>query len=166
VGCHWCDVKESWDADLHPLVMVDEIVGRASNQPAGAVVLTGGEPAMYNLDELCKGLKNNGIRIFLETSGAYALSGRFDWICLSPKRNSPPVDSVLEAADELKVIIEEVEDFAWAEQYAGKVSDSCLLFLQPEWSRRMEMIPRIVDYVMENPKWQISLQSHKFMKIP
>ena len=166
VGCHWCDVKESWDADLHPLVMVDEIVDRARNQPAGAVVLTGGEPSLYNLGPLCKGLKETDISIVLETSGAYALTGEFDWICLSPKRNSPPVESVLQAADELKVIVENENDFQWAEAYAEKVRKNCQLFLQPEWSRHMEMMPRIVDYVMENPKWQISLQSHKYMKIP
>jgi organic radical activating enzyme len=166
VGCHWCDVKESWDADLHPVVLVDDVVGRAAQQTAKAVVLTGGEPAIYNLGELCKGLKNNGIKIFLETSGAYPLTGEFDWVCLSPKRNSPPVDNVLQVADELKVIIEQDEDFKWAENYAALVKEQCLLFLQPEWSRHKEMMPRIVDYVMENPKWQISLQSHKYMKIP
>ena len=166
VGCHWCDVKESWDASLHPVVMVEDIVGRASAYPARSVVLTGGEPAMYNLEELCKELKNNGITIYLETSGAYPLNGEFDWICLSPKRNSPPLHAVLQLADELKVIIEHTEDFSWAEKYAATVEEHCLLFLQPEWSRHKEMMPGIVDYVMENPKWQISLQSHKYMKIP
>jgi organic radical activating enzyme len=166
VGCRWCDVKESWDASLHPVVMVEDIVSRASIQPAKSVVLTGGEPAMYNLEELCKGLKNNDIKIFLETSGAYPLSGKFDWICLSPKRNSPPIDQVIQVANELKVIIEHKEDFSWAEHYAALVKEHCLLFLQPEWSRHKEMMPGIVEYVMENPKWQISLQSHKYMKIP
>ncbi len=166
VGCRWCDVKESWDADLHPLVMVDEIVERAIHYPAKAVVMTGGEPTLYNLGKLCKGLKDNGIRIFLETAGAYPLTGKFDWICLSPKRNSPPEASVLKVANELKVIIEKEEDFVWAEEHAAKVNAACELFLQPEWSRHKEMIPRIVDYVMENPRWQVSLQSHKYMKIP
>jgi len=166
VGCCWCDVKESWDADLHPLVMVDEIVQRAIRYPAKAVVMTGGEPTLYNLEKLCEGLKGNGIRIFLETAGAYPLSGKFDWICLSPKRNSPPEASVLKVANELKVIIEKEEDFAWAEEHAAKVNGACELFLQPEWSRHKKMMPRIVDYVMENPRWQVSLQSHKYMKIP
>jgi len=166
VGCHWCDVKESWDADLHPVVMVDEVVERASQYPAKSVVMTGGEPALYNLTEICKGLKDNGVRIFLETSGAYPLKGDFDWICLSPKRNSPPEASVLKVANELKIIIENENDFDWAEKHAAKVNPSCELFLQPEWSRHTEMMSRIVDYVMESPKWQVSLQSHKYMKIP
>lgn len=166
VGCHWCDVKESWNADLHPLVNVEGIVLRAKQYPAKAVVMTGGEPSLYNLKALCDGLIQHGIRIFLETSGAYPLNGEFDWICLSPKRNSPPQKSILEKADELKVIIEEEDDFDWAEENAGKVNDSCILFLQAEWRRHREIMPRMVDYVQEHPKWQISLQSHKYMRIP
>lgn len=166
VGCRWCDVKESWDAELHPVVMVDEIVKRATEFPARAVVMTGGEPTMYNLSGLCRGLKDNDFKIFLETCGAYDLKGEFDWICLSPKKNSPPETHALDLANELKVIIETEDDFRWAENFADKVHSGCELFLQPEWSQHKEMMPRIVDYVMDNPKWQISLQSHKFMKIP
>jgi organic radical activating enzyme len=166
VGCQWCDVKESWNAKIHPLKDVAEVVERAAVFPGKAVVLTGGEPGMYQLDELCKGLREKDLSIFLETSGAYPLSGSFDWICLSPKKNNPPRKSVYTKADELKVIISEEEDFAWAEEQEKKVRPECILYLQPEWSNSKEMMPRIVDYIMENPQWQISLQSHKYMHIP
>jgi organic radical activating enzyme len=166
VGCHWCDVKESWNADLHPLTPSDDIINRAAGFPGRSVVLTGGEPGMYALEYLCSGLKKKNFTIFLETSGAYPLSGSFDWICLSPKRNSPPRQSVYTKADELKVIISEKEDLAWAEKAKAKVRSDCILYLQPEWSRREEVMPMIVDYILENPAWQISLQSHKYMHIP
>ena len=166
VGCHWCDVKESWNAKLHPLTDVEGIIGRAAGFPGKAVVLTGGEPGMYNLDLLCSGLHDQGISIFLETSGAYPLSGSFDWICLSPKKKTPPQESVYNKADELKVIISEEKDFAWAAELEERVNPECLLFLQPEWSKSMEMMPAIVDFILENPQWQISLQSHKYMHIP
>ncbi len=166
VGCHWCDVKESWNAKLHPLTDTDAIIGRATAVPAGAVVLTGGEPAMYNLQLLCDGLKNAGINIYLETSGAYQLKGIFDWICLSPKQKTPPHPSVYTKADELKVIIHRESDLLWAEEQAEKVRPECLLYLQPEWSVSGQMIPVIVDHILANPQWQISLQSHKYMHIP
>jgi len=166
VGCHWCDVKESWNAKLHPLKDIYEVIDRAAGFPGKAVVLTGGEPGMYQLDELCNGLQEKGLSIFLETSGAYPLSGTFDWICLSPKKKNPPQDSVYTKADELKVIISEEEDFAWAEEQEQKVRPECIMYLQPEWSKSKEMMSRIVDYIMENPQWQISLQSHKYMHIP
>lgn len=166
VGCHWCDVKESWNARLHPPLPVPDIIKRASAFPAKAVVLTGGEPGIYRLEELCNGLHSNGLRIFLETSGAYELNGTFDWICLSPKRQSPPLETVYNKADELKVIISEKDDFDWAAQQASKVRKGCLLYLQAEWSVSEEMMPMIVDFILENPQWQISLQSHKYMRIP
>ncbi len=166
VGCHWCDVKESWNAKLHPLTEVADIVERAAEFPGKAVVLTGGEPGMYNLEALCSGLEEKGISIFLETSGAYSLTGSFDWICLSPKKKNPPEESVYTKADELKVIISEDEDFAWAVAQEEKVNPDCILYLQPEWSNSKEMMPKIVDFILENPQWQISLQSHKYMHIP
>lgn len=166
VGCRWCDVKESWNADLHPLVEVDEIIKRAIDCPADSVVITGGEPLIYDLSYLCKQLKKNNIEIFLETSGAYELSGSFDWICLSPKRNQPPLKEILDVADELKVIIQDEEDFRWAEENAALAGDKVLLLMQPEWSRAKQMMPRIVDYILENPVWRISLQSHKYIGIP
>ena len=166
VGCHWCDVKESWDASLHPLTPVEKIVDTVNSFPAKAVVITGGEPLMYNLDVLCELFKEKGIEIFLETSGAYPLSGKFDWICLSPKAQQPPLPEMLNQADELKVIIHEDADFEWAEENAGGVCEKCLLYLQPEWSQHKIMLPLIVDYAQKHPRWMVSLQSHKYMNIP
>jgi organic radical activating enzyme len=166
VGCHWCDVKESWDASLHPLTPVAKIVDSVSSFPARAVVITGGEPLMYNLDLLCNLLKEKGIEMFLETSGAYSLSGSFDWICLSPKVQQPPLEAMLKKANELKVIIHDEADFGWAEENAGAVYQNCLLYLQPEWSQYKMMLPLIVEYVQKHPRWMVSLQSHKFMNIP
>lgn len=166
VGCHWCDVKESWDADLHPLTSADTIIEHAKQHPSKAVVVTGGEPLLYNLDYLTRGLQSAGIRTYMETSGAYPLSGYWDWICLSPKKFKPPIPNVAAAAGELKVIVFNKSDFDWAEQHAALVSPTCKLYLQPEWSKANEMTPLIVDYVMKNPKWEISLQTHKYLNIP
>lgn len=166
VGCHWCDVKESWDAELHPLTSADQIVKNASQYPSKAVVVTGGEPLIYNLYYLTEQLQRNGIQTFIETSGAYPLSGNWNWICLSPKKFKAPMQQVADAANELKVIIFNKSDFAFAEEYALRVNPGCKLYLQPEWSRSKEMTPLIVDYVMNNPKWEISLQTHKYLNIP
>lgn len=166
VGCHWCDVKESWDASKHPLTKTDSIIMNAMNNPSKAVVITGGEPLIYNLDYLCKGLKEKGIGLYLETSGAYPLSGEFDWICLSPKKTENPLPEIYGKANELKVIVYNQDDLKWAEKNAGMVSADCKLYLQPEWSKAEKMMPIIVDYVMANPKWMVSLQSHKYMHIP
>ena len=166
VGCHWCDVKESWDANTHPLTSTVQIIQNASKHPSKNVVVTGGEPLIYNLDNLTHGLQNNGINTFIETSGAYSLSGNWDWICLSPKKFKSPLISVATLANELKVIIFNKSDFEFAEQNAKLVGVGCKLFLQPEWSRAREMIPLIVAYVMDNPQWEISLQTHKYLNIP
>jgi len=166
VGCHWCDVKESWDADLHPLTPADEIIENAKKHPSKTVVITGGEPLLYNLDYLTKGLQAAGIKTFMETSGAYPLSGHWDWICLSPKKFKAPLPDVLAAAGELKVIVFNKSDFAWAEDHARLVGKDCKLYLQPEWSKAAEMLPLIIPYVMENPRWEISLQTHKYLNIP
>jgi len=166
VGCHWCDVKESWDAELHPLTAADAIVENASRYPSKAVVVTGGEPLIYNLDYLTGRFKQNGIKTFIETSGAYPLSGYWDWICLSPKKFKAPLPHLAIHADELKVIVFNKSDFEWAEQHAKLVGPNCKLYLQPEWSKSKEMIPLIVDYVMNNPHWEISLQTHKYLNIP
>ena len=166
VGCHWCDVKESWDATIHPLTAADTIVEHASRYPSKAVVVTGGEPLIYNLDYLTAQLQQKGIKTFIETSGAYPFSGSWDWICLSPKKFKSPRPEVAPLAHELKVIVFNKSDFEWAEQYAQLVSPQCKLYLQPEWSRAKEMTPLIVDYVMNNPKWEISLQTHKYLNIP
>jgi len=166
VGCHWCDVKESWDAELHALTAADTIAENASRFPSKAVVVTGGEPLIYNLDYLTGQLQQKGIKTFIETSGAYPLSGHWDWICLSPKKFKGPTTSVAEKADELKVIIFNKSDFEWAEQHAKLVSPDCKLYLQPEWSKSKEMTTLIVEYVKNNPHWEISLQTHKYLNIP
>ncbi len=166
VGCHWCDVKESWDASIHPLTLADTIVQNAAKHPAKAVVVTGGEPLIYNLEYLTTQLQQQGIRTFIETSGAYPLSGQWDWVCLSPKKFKAPRKDVAPFANELKVIVFNKSDFEWAEQYAELVPSTCKLYLQPEWSKSKDMIPLIVDYVMNNPKWEISLQTHKYLNIP
>lgn len=166
VGCHWCDVKESWNPDLHPLTNTDEIVERALGHPALTVVITGGEPLMYNLDYLCDKLKAEGLKIHLETSGSYPLSGLFDWICLSPKQKAPARPEILKLANELKVIVFDETDFSWAEENALSVNPGCYLCLQPEWSRMQAVMPDMVKFVMQHPRWHISLQAHKFMHIP
>ncbi|TND07587.1 MAG: organic radical activating enzyme [Bacteroidetes bacterium] len=166
VGCHWCDVKESWDADLHPLTPADEIVKNALKYPAKAVVITGGEPSAYNLHYLTEELKKQGVQTFVETSGAYPLTGNWDWICLSPKKTSLPDPANYARAHELKMIVYNKSDFEWAEQEAAKVGKNCLLFLQPEWSRSKEMMPLITGYIMQHPQWNVSLQTHKYMNIP
>lgn len=166
VGCHWCDVKESWNAEQHPLTSADTIVAQAAQHPAKTVVITGGEPLMYNLEYLTSQLHQHQIKTFIETSGAYPLSGYWDWICLSPKKFKAPLAEVAAQAHELKVIVFNKSDFAWGEQYAAMVNNNCKLYLQPEWSKVNEMTPLIVDYVMSNPKWEVSLQTHKYMNIP
>lgn len=165
VGCVWCDVKESWDAGLYSEVEIKKMVSNAKSSGTDIVVVTGGEPAMYNLNELTAEIKHQSLRSHIETSGAYDVSGRWDWICLSPKKFKAPVNSVFEQADELKIIVYNKSDFNWAEQHAAKVRSSCVLFLQPEWSKEKEMMPFIIDYVKNNPKWKVSLQIHKYMGI-
>jgi organic radical activating enzyme len=166
VGCFFCDVKESWNAENHPLIAVDEVIERISRCPSKAVVVTGGEPLRYNMDYFCMEVRRKGGKLFLETSGSEPLSGLWDWICLSPKKNMPPRPELLQAANELKVIIYDDCDFLWAEQQAAKVHERCLLYLQPEWSNASKMLQKIVDYTLQHPQWTISLQSHKYMKIP
>jgi organic radical activating enzyme len=165
VGCHWCDVKESWDAKLHPPTLSIYIVENVKKY-AKTVVVTGGEPLMWNLDFLTDELKKAQIKTHIETSGAYPLSGTWDWICLSPKKTKLPLAPIYTKANELKIIIQNKHDFKFAEEQALKVNENCELFLQPEWSKRDLMTPQIVDYVMENPQWKISLQTHKYLNIP
>jgi organic radical activating enzyme len=166
VGCTWCDVKESWLAEKHPLWKIDDIVSEVVKSGARICVVTGGEPLMYNLAPLTKLLHANNIRTHIETSGAYPLSGHWDWICVSPKRFKLPLEECLKAANELKVIIFHRNDFRFAEENAAEVNDTCKLFLQPEWSKEKEMIPLMIDYVKQNQQWEISLQIHKYMHIP
>lgn len=165
VGCHWCDVKESWNAELHPLTSIDLIVSNAKKY-ANTVVVTGGEPLTWNMSLLTQKLKEQNLKVHIETSGAYELSGKWDWICLSPKKIKLPTQTVYEKANELKVIIHNKHDFVFAEEQALNVNKDAILFLQPEWSKKDEITPQIVDYVMINPKWRISLQTHKYLNIP
>lgn len=165
VGCHWCDVKESWNAELHPPTNTDNIVQNASEY-ADTVVVTGGEPLMWSMDYLTSKLKEKNIRTHIETSGSYELTGDWDWICLSPKKMKLPLAPIYKKANELKVIVTTRHDFKFAEEQAKKTSESCELFLQPEWSKREKITAQIVDYVMRNPKWKISLQTHKYLNIP
>ena len=166
VGCSWCDSRYTWNPDIHPLVDVKAIVQHVLDSRADSVVITGGEPLMWDMEPLCNLLRKHQIKTFLETSGAYPLSGEWDWICLSPKINAPPVGDITIKADELKVIIQESKDLLWAEEMSSKVNNSCELFLQAEWSRFDSIIGTIVEYILNNNKWRISLQSHKYMKIP
>lgn len=165
VGCHWCDVKESWDAELHPLMNAEELAKTAAAH-CKTIVITGGEPLMWNLNPLTQHLKSLGCAIHIETSGAHPLSGRLDWVTLSPKKNSLPLEEIYQRADELKVIVYNQHDFQFAKAQAEKVPDSCHLLLQSEWGRREILYPEITKFILENPKWRASVQTHKYLNIP
>ncbi len=165
VGCHWCDVKESWNPDIHPPTAIESIAENAVKY-SQTIVITGGEPLTWDMGPLTQLLKDKGVVTHIETSGAYALTGTWDWICLSPKKLKLPTKEIYNKAHELKVIIFNKDDFRFAEEQAAKVSKDCKLYLQPEWSKRDKMIPQIVDYVMKHPKWVVSLQTHKYLNIP
>ena len=166
VGCHWCDVKESWDASQHPNIDVEQITMEASKYSGKLAVVTGGEPLMYDLSELTTLLQKKGLETNIETSGVYPLSGHWNWICFSPKKFKAPVKEIYSRADELKIVIYNKSDFKWAEKHRQKVNTQCKLYLQPEWSKSEEILPLIIEYVKNNPHWEISLQIHKFMNIP
>lgn len=169
VGCVWCDVKDSWDADKHPKFSVDAIVQKAlaeTNQLPSIAVITGGEPLMHPLDSLTKSLKAAGFQTNIETSGSHPLSGQWDWICLSPKKFKAPLPEILPRANELKVVVFNKHDFDWAEQYAAQVNPDCKLYLQPEWDKAADVTPLIVAYIKANPQWALSLQTHKYINVP
>jgi 7-carboxy-7-deazaguanine synthase len=166
VGCVWCDVKDSWDASVHPVLTTAEIVTLASAHEGRIAVITGGEPAMHDLIDLCNELHKAGFKTHIETSGAHPVVGSLDWVTLSPKKFKSPLPSAMAIADELKVVVFHRSDFDWAEQHAAMVLPECKLFLQPEWSKRDIITPLIIDYIKKNPKWQLSLQTHKFINIP
>ena len=165
VGCHWCDVKESWDENSHPIISIEEIVKKSAGL-SDFVVVTGGEPLMWNMNPLTKALKKIGKKTHIETSGAYPLTGIWDWVCLSPKKAKLPIEDVYNHAHELKIIIYNNHDFKFAEQESKKVNKNAILYLQPEWGKREEMMSLMVDFVKKNPKWKISLQTHKYLNIP
>lgn len=166
VGCHWCDVKDSWTTDQYPRCTVEQLVEQAIQVPAQIVVITGGEPLMYDLTQLTEHLRAKGKHTHIETSGAYPLSGQWDWVCLSPKKFKRPLPEVIAAAHELKVVVYNKHDFAWAEFHAAQVGSDCLLYLQPEWSKVKQTSSLIVDYIKQHPQWRISLQSHKYIDVP
>jgi organic radical activating enzyme len=166
IGCSWCDTKVSWNAEIYPLAETDFIIEEAYLSAAKSIVVTGGEPLSYDLDYLCQKAQEKGIERFIETSGAYHLSGEWEWICLSPKKQKPPVNELYQAADELKVIIFDESDFEWAEECSCKVSENCLLYLQPEWSTKDINTPKVIEYIKANPKWNLSVQLHKYLHIP
>jgi organic radical activating enzyme len=166
VGCVWCDVKESWDAEKHPQLTIDHLISEIKKTPARIVVITGGEPLMHPLEPLTKALKEAGYQTHIETSGSHPLSGIWDWICLSPKKFKAPLPEILTQAHELKVVIYNRTDFEWAETYAGKVNKNCKLYLQPEWDKRDSMTPLIIEYIKAHPQWELSAQIHKFIHVP
>jgi organic radical activating enzyme len=166
VGCVWCDVKESWPTDGFPSHAAEEICDWVKSTPADMVVITGGEPAMYDCQPLVTFLKSNGYKVHVETSAAYPLRGDYDWICISPKKFKQPVLSEMQRAHELKVIVFNDSDFEWAKQWANTVSDTCALLLQAEWEKREKVIPKMIDFVKENPRWRICIQTHKIINVP
>jgi organic radical activating enzyme len=166
VGCVWCDVKDSWDAEKHPKLSIESIVAEACKYPGRLAVITGGEPLLHNLDELTKALQDKGFETNIETSGSSVMSGNWDWICLSPKKFKAPVPANLTLAHELKVVVFNKHDFEWAELHAAQVNANCKLYLQPEWDKAAEITPLIVDYIKAHPQWELSLQTHKYINVP
>ena len=166
VGCVWCDVKESWDASKHPTLSIEEIVAAAKAQPGRLAIVTGGEPLLYNLDALTTALKEAGFETNIETSGSSPMSGKWDWVCLSPKKFKAPIEENIALASELKVVIFNKHDFEWAETYAKQVSPSCKLYLQPEWDKSAQITPLVIEYIKANPRWELSAQLHKYIQVP
>jgi len=166
VGCVWCDVKDSWDASKHPVLSIDEIVTSALAHPARLAIITGGEPLLYNLDALTTALKKVGFEVNIETSGSSPMSGKWDWVCLSPKKFKAPLTESIQAASELKVVIFNTHDFEWAETYAKQVAPNCKLYLQPEWDKSNQITPLVIEYIKAHPKWELSAQLHKYIQVP
>jgi organic radical activating enzyme len=165
VGCHWCDVKESWDPKKHPLTTIPDILKQIDGNDK-TVVITGGEPLMWDMTFITQSLKKIGKRVHLETSGAYEYSGIWDWVCLSPKKNKPPLKEWYQRADELKIIVYNLDDLKWAEKHAEMVNEKCQIYLQPEWSKREHILPVIIKFLEKKPKWRLSLQTHKYIGLP
>jgi organic radical activating enzyme len=166
VGCVWCDVKESWDATKHPVLSIEKIVEAAKAQPGRLAIVTGGEPLLYNLDALTTALKETGFETNIETSGSSPMSGKWDWVCLSPKKFKAPMEENISLASELKVVIFNKHDFEWAETYSKQVSPSCKLYLQPEWDKSTQITPLVIEYIKANPRWELSAQLHKYIQVP
>lgn len=166
VGCVWCDVKDSWDASKHPVLSIENIVENALAHPSKLAIITGGEPLLYNLDPLTKALKAAGFQTNIETSGSSPMSGEWDWVCLSPKKFKAPLAENIPLASELKVVVFNNSDFEWAEKYAQQTTSDCKLYLQPEWDKNAQITPLVIEYIKENPKWELSAQLHKYIQVP
>ena len=166
VGCVWCDVKASWDAEKHPMRSVEELVQDALRSGSPNIVITGGEPSLYDLTELSKQLRAAGLQVWLETAGVYPLRGEFDWICLSPKKFKAPLPECLSVANEFKVVVYHPSDLSWAIGFLDQLHQDCLLYVQPEWDKRLSMTPHLLRYLQENPRWTLSLQTYKYLDIP
>ena len=166
VGCHWCDVKESWDENDHPKMTIEQIIDGIKDFPSKTIIITGGEPLMYNLDQLTGSLKALGYSLHIETSGVYQFTGDFDWVCFSPKKFKKPHQSIYAVANEIKAIIFNKSDFKFADSFLEQLNDDCQHYLQPEWSKADAMTPQIIEFVKNNPNWNISMQTHKYLNIP
>jgi len=167
LACRWCDAKETWYPENYQYIDINSIINRVKQINIDTILVTGGEPLQYNFNDFCKIAKENNIKLFLETSGAYDISGCWDWICISPKRQKPPKEIFYKIANEMKIVVYEPEDLIWAEECAAKIkNENMILYLQPEWSRFHESKIITIDYIKKNPKWKISVQIHKFLRIP
>ncbi|MFM2258488.1 MAG: hypothetical protein RLZZ424_421 [Bacteroidota bacterium] len=166
VGCVWCDVKDSWDASKHPVLSVEEIVAAAAAHPSRIAIVTGGEPLLHQLDPLTTALRAAGFQTHIETSGSSPMSGSWDWVCLSPKKFKAPLPESVKAADELKVVVFNKSDFDWANSFVNDLAADCKKYLQPEWEKSDAMTPLVIEYIKQNPSWELSAQLHKYIQVP
>ena len=166
VGCVWCDVKDSWDASKHPVLSVEEIVAAAAAHPSRIAIVTGGEPLLHQLGPLTTALRAAGFQTHIETSGSSPMSGSWDWVCLSPKKFKAPLPESVKAADELKVVVFNKSDFDWANSFVNDLAADCKKYLQPEWEKSDAMTPLVIEYIKQNPSWELSAQLHKYIQVP
>ncbi len=166
VGCVWCDVKDSWDASKHPILSIEEIVAAAAAHPSRIAIVTGGEPLLHQLDPLTTALKAAGFQTHIETSGSSPMSGSWDWVCLSPKKFKAALPEAIKAANELKVVVFNNSDFAFANSFVNDVDSDCKKYLQPEWDKSDAMTPLVIEYIKSNPSWELSAQLHKYIQVP
>ena len=166
VGCVWCDVKDSWDASKHPVLSIEEIIAAAAAHPSRIAIVTGGEPLLHQLDPLTTALKAAGFQTHIETSGSSPMSGSWDWVCLSPKKFKAALPEAIKAANELKVVVFNNSDFAFANSFVNDVDADCKKYLQPEWEKSDAMTPLVIEYIKSNPSWELSAQLHKYIQVP
>jgi len=165
IGCHWCDEPNSWTMSRDNVKSPFDLLSYLKKINTNIVIFTGGEPLMHDLTDVSNILSKEGYQVHLETSGAYPLTGNWDWITLSPKKIKPPLDEIYQFSSELKIVIYNHHDFEWALEQEEKTNKSCLLYLQPEWSKINVMQPKILDFISKNPRWKLSLQMHKYLNI-